>query len=59
MVSAAHPEMDDSSEVFDVDMDTLVKLKNKACLETNFAIQAIFKNVFKDKEIESKNIRRA
>lgn len=51
--------MDDSSEVFDIDMDTLVKLKNKACSETNFAVQAVFENLFLDEEIESKNLSRA
>ena len=54
--SAAHPEMGDSSDVLDIGMDTLVKLKNKACSETNFAVQ-VFKSFFKDEEIKNKNSR--
>ena len=55
VASAAHPEMGDSSEVLDIDMDTLGKLQNKACSETNFAVQ-IFKSFFKNEEIKNKNI---
>ena len=52
MASAAHPEMGDSSELFDADMDMLVKLKNKACSETKFRCSGTFKKFFKDEEIK-------
>ena len=55
VATAAHPEMGDSFEVPDIDMDTLVNLKSRACSETNFAVQ-LFKIFFKDKEITNKNI---
>ena len=55
MASAAHPEMGDSSDVLDIDMNTLVKLTNKVCSEPNFAVQ-VFKSSFKDKEIKNRNI---
>ena len=55
VASAAHPEMGEFSKVIDIDMDTLVKLKDKACSETNFAVQ-LFKKLFKDEEIKNKNV---
>ena len=49
MASAAHPEMGDSSELFDADMDMLVKLKNKACSETNFTVRVHSKSFLRMK----------
>jgi len=53
VASAAHPEMGESSEVINIDMNTLVELKNKACSETNFAVQ-LFKKFFKDEMTKTK-----
>ena len=53
MASAAHPEMGESSEVINIDMNTLVELKNKACSETNFAVQ-LFIEFFKDEMTKTK-----
>ena len=51
--SAAHPEVGESSKVIDIDMNTLVELKSKACSETNFTVQ-LFKKYLRMKR--QKNI---